>query len=90
MEQQRYYSKFLSDISTLVSRKFQPRSYAGSVNPHNAKVDKSSACSQEPIATTTGGGITVVDTKALLQQESVLAAIRTLSNRTEAAAAPKK
>jgi hypothetical protein len=88
--EQGHYCKFLSNISTLVGRKFQARSYAGGVNPQNAKADKSSASSREPIATTTGGGITVVDTNALLQQEGVLAAIQTLSNRAVAAATPKK
>lgn len=90
MEQQRYYSKFLSNISTLVCRKLQPWSYAESVSSHKSAADKPAASSKEPIATTTGGGITVVDTSALLQQKSVLDAIRTLSNRTEAAAAQKK
>lgn len=73
----RYYKQFLSFLWP----RFRIWSYAGIVNQKNA--------SPKTIVTTytNSGGITVVDTRALLSQPSVLKAIRTLSDKAVPAGA---
>lgn len=80
MERREYYGKFLSQISTLLFTRLQSKRYAEGVSAKKTAA-ASTTSSNPPIAVTTRGGETEVDTRVLLARESVKEAIRTLSQK---------
>jgi hypothetical protein len=78
-----YYGKTLRKIGAFVGT-----ALAGKEYPRDVSKAKNGTQS-EPIATTTSAGVTVVNTDGLLLRQSVIDAIKILSDKAEAATGKK-
>ena len=68
------YGRILGGIDSFLCSIFRVKSYPTDMSPVKAAPKQS-------VATTTSGGITVVNTEVLLRNVSVLKAIKTLGNK---------